>query len=118
MTPKLHQFSHEINQKVLDEIKDILEEDYSSVINDFIEDCNMYIANIEEGIRTANIELIVKNAHPLKSSSGGVGATGLYDVARTIELQTKSTNSTIIAETCIPIAKELMEIYSQKLRSA
>ncbi|MCH2037445.1 MAG: hypothetical protein MK137_02490, partial [Rickettsiales bacterium] len=63
-------------------------------------------------------ELIVNNAHPLKSSSGGIGAIGLYEAARTVEIETKKQQNTKTAENLIGEIKQLFSIYSEKLKAA
>lgn len=74
-----------IDQTILAEAKETMKAKFPTIVAYFLEDSEVYIDNIKEGISAVNIEKIVSPAHTLKSSARQMGAILVSEIAKEIE---------------------------------
>jgi len=73
----------------LDDLKDIMEEDFQMLLDTFIADSEAKIVEIGNIISGGDAEALRQVAHSIKGSSGNVCATSLSEVARQLEAMGK-----------------------------
>lgn len=78
-----------IDLAVFTTLKDIMEEEFSSLIDSYIGDAPGLLEDIQSSYRNADLKVLIRAAHTLKSSSSNVGATVLANQAEKIEALAK-----------------------------
>lgn len=78
----------------LEDLKDIMEEDFQMLIDTFISDSEAKIVEIGGVIASGDAEALRQVAHSIKGSSGNVCATALSEVARQLEAMGKDGDIT------------------------
>lgn len=73
----------------LEDLKDIMEEDFQMLIDTFISDSEAKIAEIGGIVGGGDAEALRQVAHSIKGSSGNVCATALSEIARQLEAMGK-----------------------------
>jgi signal transduction histidine kinase/DNA-binding response OmpR family regulator/HPt (histidine-containing phosphotransfer) domain-containing protein len=76
-----------IDRSVLEELYEIMEDDFISVIESYLKSAPGLMLGIRDAVKAGDMEGLVKSAHPLKSSSANVGAMELSILARDLEFK-------------------------------
>lgn len=79
--------SAEFDQNNIDSIKDLMKDNFATIIETYTVNARKYIDAIGAGIRDEDSKAIENNAHPLKSSSGMMGLSRVRELAEQIEEQ-------------------------------
>lgn len=66
-----------LNQKTLDELKELMGESYLSVFQAFAKSAKKCIEDIELAVAKNDIQVIERSSHTLKGSSANIGAINL-----------------------------------------
>jgi len=74
-----------LNQKIIEETKIVMKENFVIMVAYFLEDVAADIAAIQDRVHNKNAEKIILSSHTIKSSSKLVGAENLSVVAMKIE---------------------------------
>ena len=74
-----------IDLATLETLKDIMENEFSSLIGSYLEDAPALLGDLKKSSKEADFEVLVRAAHTLKSSSSNLGATLLSGIALDIE---------------------------------
>jgi HPt (histidine-containing phosphotransfer) domain-containing protein len=82
---KMTQESEIINIEALETARNLLGERFSVIIKYFLEDTEVYIAEIAKGLKEKNIRIIFSSSHTIKSSAKQLGIDRLSDVAKQTE---------------------------------
>jgi HPt (histidine-containing phosphotransfer) domain-containing protein len=82
---KMTQKPEIINIEALDTARNLLGERFSVIIKYFLEDTEVYIAEIAKGLKEKNIRIIFSSSHTIKSSAKQLGIDRLSDVAKQTE---------------------------------
>jgi HPt (histidine-containing phosphotransfer) domain-containing protein len=82
---KMTQESEIINIEAFDAARNLLGERFSVIIKYFLEDTEVYIAEIAKGLKEKNIRIIFSSSHTIKSSAKQLGIDRLSDVAKQAE---------------------------------
>jgi HPt (histidine-containing phosphotransfer) domain-containing protein len=82
---KMTQESEIINIEALDTARNLLGERFSVIIKYFLEDTEVYLAEIAKGLKEKNIRIIFSSSHTIKSSAKQLGIDRLSDVAKQTE---------------------------------
>lgn len=69
----------------LNDLKDIMESEYETLINTFLADSEARIVDIQASITANDAEALRKSAHSIKGSSSNVCAIALSEFARLLE---------------------------------
>jgi HPt (histidine-containing phosphotransfer) domain-containing protein len=76
-----------IDRSVLEELYEIMEDEFVSVLESYLKSAPGLIHGIRDAVRDRDMDSLVKSAHPLKSSSANVGAMELSILARDLEFK-------------------------------
>ena len=110
-----------MDMEILNEARVILKKRWPEMVEGYLEDAHMYIANIKDGFANDDKQAVASNAHPLKSSSNGMGFTGIGEIAKKIEYDTKDAieNAGDIAhlQELVPLLEEALQKAEPKLRT-
>lgn len=74
-----------LDLETLNALKDIMEDDFSSLIDSYAEDAPTLLTDLKQSAKEADLTILIRAAHTLKSSSGNLGATLLSGIAFDIE---------------------------------
>ena len=74
-----------INMSVVEEARELMSERFPMMVKYFLEDTQMYLEEIERGVKENNAEIAISPAHTIKSSAKQLGAERVSDVSRAIE---------------------------------
>ena len=74
-----------IDNEVMEEMKGLMKDKFSLMINQYFESIDKYLLAIEAGIAENDALEISNAAHPLKSSSASLGCIGLSEIAKEME---------------------------------
>lgn len=69
----------------LNDLKDIMESEYETLINTFLSDSEARIVDIQDAISANDAEALRRSAHSIKGSSSNVCAIALSEFARVLE---------------------------------
>lgn len=105
-----------------EEARSIMEDKMPIMVDGYLEDARMYIDKIKEGFETADKNSIASYAHPLRSSSAGLGVTSISEIAKDLEYGAKKAMSdgsdiTHLKDLLGPI-EEAFQRAESKLRQA
>jgi HPt (histidine-containing phosphotransfer) domain-containing protein len=76
-----------IDRNVLEELYEIMEDDFVSVLESYLKSAPGLMLGIRDAVKAGDMDALVKSAHPLKSSSANVGAMELSILARDLEFK-------------------------------
>lgn len=74
-----------IDSDVLQEIRDLMEEDFADLVRTFLADSEALLGEIAQGLGQGDAALVHRAAHKLKASAASLGAVGLSDHAWELE---------------------------------
>jgi len=74
-----------INMKLVEEARDLMNERFPTMVSYFLEDTEMYLAEIERGVNENNPKIAIPPAHTIKSSAKQLGAERVSEIAQNIE---------------------------------
>ena len=106
-----------INMTTIEELKDLMEEDFPILIETFIMDCDKRLIDLNAAISNANAKDIRDLAHGFKGSSSNLGAEKLSDISHVIESMGRTEQ---IADVSTPFAElnaeyEIVKSYYNSL---
>ncbi len=74
-----------INMEVIEELRDIMEEDFTSLLESFLAESARQYQAAAQAWQTADFDALRRSAHSLKGSCGNVGAAQLQEVCEELE---------------------------------
>lgn len=74
-----------IDQSIFDSLNKLMEEEFPPLIKSYVEDAPKLMADIRSSSKNADLEVLVRAAHTLKSSSNSFGAEQVAMIAAEIE---------------------------------
>ena len=74
-----------VNLAMLDELKMLMEDDFSILLETYIQDSDQRLEALGSAISTANSAEVRELAHSFKGSSANLGAQPLADICLTLE---------------------------------
>ena len=74
-----------IDLDMLKQVQTLLKERWPELVDGYLESATTYIDNIRNGLVKGDAHVVSSNAHPLKSSSSGIGIVSVGDIAAAIE---------------------------------
>lgn len=75
-----------IDQDTFNTLRDIMEDEFSSLLDSFFENAPTLLDELKQAARAADLEVVIRAAHTLKSSSSNLGAKLLSEIADNIEV--------------------------------
>ncbi|MET0089693.1 MAG: response regulator [Candidatus Thiodiazotropha sp.] len=82
-----------IDRNVLEELYEIMEDDFVSVLESYLKSAPDLMYGIRDAVKSGDMDGLVKSAHPLKSSSANVGAMELSILARELEFKGRQNDT-------------------------
>ncbi len=79
-----------IDLEVINDTRDVLGDQFATVIGFYLEDAAKYVHDVETGAACGDAQCVVAGAHPLKSSSRELGVMELSSAAKQIEEAARS----------------------------
>ena len=76
---------HPVDQKIIDELREVMEDDFIEIIDLYLNNVPSQIKNIKDAAGKKEADVISRTAHNLKSSSGNIGAKTLFNLCKTLE---------------------------------
>lgn len=87
----------DVDRAVLEELREIMDDDFVTLLLSFLDTAPGLIREIEAGILDRDVEQVILPAHSLKSSSANVGAQKLSDIARQVEQAARRGDLTAVS---------------------
>ncbi len=78
-----------LNTEALDELKEVMEDDFSLLIDTFVTDSETRLQTLSDLVMGTDADAIRREAHSLKGSSSNIGATKMTDLCKSLEDQGK-----------------------------
>lgn len=75
-----------IDMTTLETLKDIMEDEFAELVESYLEDAPKLLADVKNASKEADLQILIRAAHTLKSSSNNLGASLLANTALQIEL--------------------------------
>ena len=104
-----------INDSVLDTLKEIMEDEFTGLLDSYLEDAPSLLNDLKQSAKEADLQVLVRAAHTLKSSSNNLGASLLAGVAFEIEKNGKENKLTDAVE-LIPQIEKALELTVEALQ--
>jgi len=79
-----------VKTEMIAELKDILADDFNTLVDSFVEDAQRRLRKLKEGIAASDSDMIRTEAHSLKGSSLNLGAQLLPELCSQMENKGKS----------------------------
>ena len=86
-----------VDVDTLDMLRELADEDnpefFEELMESYVGDAQNLAADLEKGANSADLDLMARSAHTLKSSSANIGANDLAALCATLERRTRSEDS-------------------------
>lgn len=105
-----------IDQAVLSSLKELMEDEFPVLIDCYVKDAPKLMADIRQSSKNVDMDVLVRAAHTLKSSSNNVGALQLGTIAAAIEKEGRENNLKL-ASALIPALHVALDQTLNVLRS-
>lgn len=104
-----------LDMEQLNELKEVLEDEFQVLINTYLIDAQLRLKLIEEGLDTKNYEQVRLAAHSLKGASANIGALILAQLCEQLEHDCKVGKSDLSDTKYYAINNEL-KIIEENLK--
>ncbi|MBU2863163.1 Hpt domain-containing protein [Reinekea forsetii] len=102
------------DEKVLNDLKDLLEEDFSQLINAYVRDLKLKVPKMIESFETGDIAEVQSLSHSLKGASKNIGVRKFAESCSAIEQLAKQSEVDEL-KNLIPLAQQQALELSDKL---
>ena len=86
-----------VDVDTLDMLRELADEDnpdfFEDIIQSYLGDAANLLENLQQGARSADVDLMARSAHTLKSSSANLGANDLAALCANLERRARSEES-------------------------
>lgn len=104
--------SKHINEEMVEELREIMEEDFMELVNTYISDSREKIRNLDAAFNAVNYENLRNIAHTLKGSSANLGAMALSSFCAELEDLAREEHSTEAENILEMIEQEFISVSS------
>ena len=104
-----------LDMEQLNELKEVLEDEFQILINTYLTDAQLRLKLIEEGLDTQNYEQVRLAAHSLKGASANIGALILAQLCEQLEHDCKLQKYSDLDTLVISVSEELSIINKELL---
>ncbi len=105
--------NNSINLTTLNELKEIMGDDFSELVTIFISDGNTQLDNLDTAIASSNAEDTRRIAHTLKGSSANLGIDTLSQMCKELEVCAADNNLSCANDLFNTISNEYNEVKVQ-----
>ena len=99
-----------LDYDALNTLKDVMEDDFSLLIDTFIQDSTERLQKLQTIITSGNADLIRRAAHSFKGSSSNVGAMNLSSLCAALERKALEGNLVGLDESLRSIEEEFARV--------
>ncbi len=109
--------SESINKVMIEELKELMEDDFSLLLETYITDGDQRLLDLDKAINDKNAKNISEIAHALKGSSSNLGAETLAETSFKIETMGREADLAGVDDEVAQLKKEYQEVrdYFQEL---
>ena len=100
-----------IDYTILDEMRDLLEDEFDELVEEYKEDSQQMLEQLTRAVESSSLEQITTLCHTLSSSSAHMGFLQLAQVAKAIENMAREQSQQDYAE----LSTQLQQCYQQLL---
>lgn len=104
-----------LDMEQLNELKEVLEDEFQVLINTYLIDAQLRLKLIEEGLDIKNYEQVRLAAHSLKGASANIGALILAQLCEQLEHDCKLQKYSDLDTLVISVSEELSIINKELL---
>ncbi|MES9881419.1 MAG: ATP-binding protein, partial [Sedimenticola sp.] len=101
-----------INQEILGELYEVMEDDFTELLETFLITSPGLIHEIETGIQEDDLQQAMRAAHSLKSGSANLGAIALSELAKRVEYAAREGDQQAVSSSY----KEIMDAFDVACR--
>ena len=101
-----------VETSVLEELKEVLADDFSQLVNTYLDDANARMERLRTAAESAEMQTVKSEAHALKGSSKNLGAFPLGDLYAEMENMGNQESSEHIPALMARIESELVRVES------
>ena len=105
-----------IDMETLDELKEVMEDDFQILIDTFLNDSDLRLISIRTAIESGSALDLRSAAHSFKGSSGNIGAPELSSILKILEEMGRDENITNASEVLTRVEVEY-ELVKESLAS-
>lgn len=98
-----------LDRDILDELADIMEDEFGELVEAFLEDSPRLMTEIESGLTENDAHRVAEAAHSLKSSSANLGVMRLSAIAKEIETSGRAGDM----NGCASLSKDLSNAWAE-----
>ena len=113
--------SKHIDMVALNELKDVMEEEFPILLETFIEDSQLRLEDMRKAVENAESDDLLRSAHSFKGSCGNIGAFHLSELCKQAEDMGRSAKLDQAKDLMLGIETEyacIREILENELRAA
>ena len=110
MNPKLEVIMVTINEDTIDELRELMEDDFIELIQSFIDDIQVKIQQIQNAIEHCDCDSLRQKSHSLKGSARNIGAEEMSDLCYHLEKAGKEKNLEDVQEIYQKLEKEVNNV--------
>ena len=101
-----------LNQALLGELKEIMEDDFPSLLETFVAESSRQYVEASEAWKARDMEVLRRAAHSLKGSCGNIGAEMLQATCEVIEYSAKDGEVEDVPTLLVQAESQLAEVHS------
>lgn len=105
-----------IDTEVIAQLKEILGDDLSLVLDSFISESDGIEKDLREGMSSGNLDVVKQASHSMKSMAGNVGAMKLSELSDQIQVKAANQDAGGVAE-LIPEFDEQLQLARTEINS-
>lgn len=110
MNPKLEVIMVTINEDTIDELRELMEDDFIELLQSFIDDIQVKVQQIQNAIEHFDCYSLRQKSHSLKGSARNIGAEKMSDLCYYLEKAGKEKNLEDVQEIYQKLEKEVNNV--------
>ena len=105
--------SEHLNSEFLDELREIMEDEFGSLIETFLEESARQFAEVSEHWHAQDLDGVRRTAHSLKGSCANVGAQSMHRTCADLEYSARDGNTQAIPALLQTVATDLDQVRAE-----
>ena len=101
-----------LDRDILNTLKQVMEDDFSLLIETFVQDSRDRIASLHQLVQGTDADLIRRAAHSFKGSSSNIGAPYLSSLCSALEKKALANNFEGLTDDLMRIEEEFLNIQT------
>lgn len=105
-----------LDSEMLNELKEIMEDDFSSLLETFLVESEKQYKAVQAAWQNQNMDELRRAAHTLKGSCGNIGAMPLRDICEGLEHDARDAQTDRIPDLLANTEQQLSEVHQELKR--